>query len=204
MVDATDKISNYVLDDNIRENMSYKTIRVTILSKEIAYEKDEVSLNERIPNSHKLAKITQLLTRYCSQNTLLIKFDNELWRSFDGNAMWGCAAQPSDFRLASLIFLGVAIGSLITMASITTSKFTQFSEKIKNRFRKKDAFLFEVKGTKELRDLSKALNMNIEKERASLAKRSMFLSGVSHDLGTPATRLLLRSEEIDDAELRKI
>ena len=118
--------------------------------------------------------------------------------------MWGCDAQPPDFRLASLIFLGVAIGSLITMASITTSKFTQFSEKIKNRFRKKDAFLFEVKGTKELRDLSKALNINIEKERASLAKRSMFLSGVSHDLGTPATRLLLRSEEIDDAELRKI
>ena len=203
LVDASDKISNYVLDDNIRENMSYKTIRVTILSKEIAYEKDEVSLNERIPNSRKLAEITQLLTRYCSQNTLLIKFDNELWRSFDGNAMWGCAAQPSDFRLASLIFLGVAIGSLITMASITTSKFTQFSEKIKNRFRKKDAFLFEVKGTKELRDLSKALNINIEKERASLAKRSMFLSGVSHDLGTPATRLLLRSEEIDDAELRE-
>ena len=52
LVDASDKISDYVLDDNIRENMSYKTIRVTILSKEIAYEKDEVSLNERIYQIH--------------------------------------------------------------------------------------------------------------------------------------------------------
>ena len=202
-VDASDKISNYVLDDIVRDNISYKTIRVTILSKQIAYEKDEISLNARIPNSQKLAQITQLLTRYCSQNTLLIKFDNDLWRAFNGNAIWGCAAQPSDFRLASMILLVVAVGALVTMVSVTTSKFTHFSEKLKNRFRKKDAFLFEVKGTKELRDLAKALNINIEKERASLTKRSMFLSGVSHDLGTPATRLLLRSEQIEDAHLRE-
>lgn len=202
-VNASDKISNFVLDDIVRDNITYKTIRVTILSKQISYEKDEVSLNDRIPNSHKLAEITQLLALYCSKNTLLVKFDNDLWRAFNGNAIWGCSAQPSDFRLASIIFLVVAVSSLVTMASITTSKFSNFSEKLKNRFRKKDAFLFEVRGTTELRDLAKALNINIEKERASLAKRAMFLTGVSHDLGTPATRLLLRSEQIKDARLRE-
>ena len=51
-------------------------------------------------------------------------------------------------------------------------------------------------------DPASALNLHIEKERASIVKRALFLTGVSHDLGTPATRLLLRSEHIDDANLR--
>ena len=201
-VSASDKISNFVLDDAIRDDATYKTIRVTILSQQIAYEKDEVSLNGRIANSQKLAQITQLLAKYCSHNRLLIKFDNDLWRQFQGAPIWGCAAQPSDWRLASLLLFVLVLGCLVTVASFTTSKFSQFADKLKNRFRKKDAFLFEVRGTTELRDLAEALNINIEKERASISKRAMFLSGVSHDLGTPATRLLLRSEQIKDDELR--
>ena len=202
IVDVSDKISNFVLDDSVQDQAEYKTIRVAILSKQISYKKDDISLNSAVPNSQKLAQITRLLAKYCSHNTMLIKFDNELWRKFDGRAIWGCDAQPADWRLTALITLVIFISSLLTLASLTTSKFAHFSEKLQHRFRKKDAFLFEVRGTKELRDLAQALNMNIEKERASLQKRAMFLSGVSHDLGTPATRLLLRSEQIDDADLR--
>lgn len=201
-VTGADKISNFVLDDSVKDQASYKTIRVTILSKELSYKKDDIPLNSPIPNSQKLAEITKLLAKYCSQNTLLIKFDNALWRQVDGTAIWGCDAQPSDWRLGAITFLVLVISSLITLASLTASRFANFAEKLKHRFRKRDSFIFEVRGTKELRELAKALNMNIEQERASIQKRAMFLSGVSHDLGTPATRLLLRSEQISDKELR--
>ena len=202
-VRASDKISNFVLDDSVTDQATYQTIRVAVLSKQISYQTDDIPLNERLPNSQKLASLTALLAKFCSENRVLIKFDNALWRAFDGNALWGCAAQPTDWRLASLILIVAALGSLLTLASITTSKFSEFSEKLKNRFRKKDAFLFEVKGTTELRDLANALNTNIEKERDSISKRALFLSGVSHDLGTPATRLLLRADQIGDESLRE-
>ena len=201
-ITGSDKISNFVLDDSVKDQAIYKTIRVTVLSKKIAYKKDDIPLNSPVANAQKLAEITRLLARYCSQNTLLIKYDNALWRKIDGTAIWGCDAQPADWRLAALSIIILIISSLVTLTSLTASGFANFAEKLKHRFRKKDAFLFEVRGTKELQDLAKALNMNIEQERASIQKRAMFLSGVSHDLGTPATRLLLRSEQIEDTELR--
>ena len=48
-----------------------------------------------------------------------------------------------------------------------------------------------------------AINAHRQAERESLSKRAMFLSGVSHDLGTPAARLRLRTALIEDDELRQ-
>ena len=48
-----------------------------------------------------------------------------------------------------------------------------------------------------------AVNGYLADERARLARRAMVLSGVSHDLGTPATRLRLRAALIEDADLRR-
>jgi signal transduction histidine kinase len=48
-----------------------------------------------------------------------------------------------------------------------------------------------------------AVNAYRETERKHLAERALVLSGVSHDLGTPATRLKLRAELISDPDLRR-
>jgi signal transduction histidine kinase len=48
-----------------------------------------------------------------------------------------------------------------------------------------------------------AINAHREIEGTSLSKRAMFLSGISHDLGTPAARLRLRTALIEDDELRQ-
>ncbi len=43
------------------------------------------------------------------------------------------------------------------------------------------------------------MNAYVAQDRAALENRALVLSGVSHDLGTPATRLRLRSAMIEDA-----
>ena len=48
-----------------------------------------------------------------------------------------------------------------------------------------------------------AINAHLDVEQESLVRRATFLSGVSHDLGTPATELRLRIESIADSELRE-
>ena len=46
-----------------------------------------------------------------------------------------------------------------------------------------------------------AVNSYLENEREQLSKRAIVLSGVSHDLGTPATRLRLRAALIKERDL---
>jgi signal transduction histidine kinase len=54
-----------------------------------------------------------------------------------------------------------------------------------------------------LRDIVETVNSYLADERDRLQKRAMVLSGVSHDLGTPATRLRLRTALIEDDGLRE-
>ncbi|MBT6567255.1 MAG: HAMP domain-containing histidine kinase, partial [Candidatus Puniceispirillum sp.] len=61
---------------------------------------------------------------------------------------------------------------------------------------------YSPEGPTELRAMITAINAHRKAEGASLSKRAMFLSGVSHDLGTPAARLRLRTALIEDDELR--
>jgi two-component system osmolarity sensor histidine kinase EnvZ len=58
-------------------------------------------------------------------------------------------------------------------------------------------------GPDELRALINVINEYQKAEQESLAKRAAFLSGVSHDLGTPATRLRLRTEFITYKDLQR-
>jgi len=48
-----------------------------------------------------------------------------------------------------------------------------------------------------------AVNDYLQFERDQLSNRAIVLSGVSHDLGTPATRLRLRAALIQDDDIRK-
>ena len=59
-----------------------------------------------------------------------------------------------------------------------------------------------MEGPKELRTMIEAINNYLEIEQESLSRRANFLSGVSHDLGTPATRLRLRAQTIKNTEIR--
>ncbi|KAF1052132.1 MAG: Osmolarity sensor protein EnvZ [Stenotrophomonas maltophilia] len=57
-------------------------------------------------------------------------------------------------------------------------------------------------GTREARTASRAFNSMRERIRDQVQQRSRMLVAVSHDLRTPLSRLRLRVEEIDNAQLR--
>lgn len=96
----------------------------------------------------------------------------------------------------------VAVAGLLTVLLNTTAHFTNFAGRLRSRRRLDGPDSYDTDGPQELRDIINAVNNYLEMERAQLAARAAVLSGVSHDLGTPATRLRLRTALIEDAELR--
>ena len=92
---------------------------------------------------------------------------------------------------------------MITLALNLSSDFTSFANQLRNRRRIGGPTRYEATGPLELREIVSAVNSYLEVERGQLASRAAVLSGVSHDLGTPATRLRLRAALIPDTELRQ-
>ena len=58
-------------------------------------------------------------------------------------------------------------------------------------------------GPKELKSLIKTLNSYLTLERDRLKRRIMVLSMISHDLGTPATRLKFRIDLIKNKDIKR-
>ncbi|SCB19856.1 HAMP domain-containing histidine kinase [Rhizobium hainanense] len=62
---------------------------------------------------------------------------------------------------------------------------------------------FDVRGSAELRSLATSLNLMRKRIRELVAGRTRMLTSISHDLRTPLTRLRMRSERCEQAELRQ-
>ncbi|WP_254796827.1 sensor histidine kinase [Sulfitobacter albidus] len=96
----------------------------------------------------------------------------------------------------------VGLAVLVTLLMNLAADFTSFADALRNRRRLGGPERYTSPGPRELQQIVTAVNTQLEDERAALARRAAILSGVSHDLGTPATRLRLRAALIEDAELR--
>lgn len=147
-----------------------------------------------------LASVTRTLAQYCSQPRLFVQSGEGPWLAVDGAAVWGCEAAPSDRRLlAGAVGLG-ALTLLLGWVAGVSGAFTAFARALADH-RARSATLPEG-GVEELRQTAQAVNAYMAQDRAALENRALVLSGVSHDLGTPATRLRLRTALIEDAGLR--
>lgn len=147
-----------------------------------------------------LASVTRMLAQFCSQPQLFIQAGAGAWIRVEGDAVWGCEAAPPDRRLVAG---GLALGALALLlgwVAEVSGAFSGFAAALRDH-RTRNTPL-PLGGVEELRQTAEAVNAYVEADRAALENRAMILSGVSHDLGTPATRLRLRSALIEDAELR--
>jgi len=161
------------------------------------------ALGEASDATEGLAAISRRLARFCdSRVVLFLRADQGPWWMAESPGLWSCAAQPRDLRLVALGLAGLALIVLLGHAQDAASAFRAFARALQSRRGLGASEDFLLSGPEELRQTVTAVNAHLADERARLARRAMVLSGISHDLGTPATRLRLRAALIGDPDLR--
>lgn len=196
-------LTTYVSIKTYPDRLARGELTLGILSEDLRYPVSKLALNEGSSGPQKLGEVTRLLASYCSQPTVFARLGSGTWKRVDGSSVWGCAAAPRDMRLWALALALVSMAVLATLVLDVSSHFERFAQELRNRRGTNAPDSYDLQGPKELRDIVLGVNAHLEKEREHLLKRAMLLSGVSHDLGTPATRLRLRTALIKDRPLRK-
>ena len=193
-VAATAQPTNVPISSDLRALM--------ILSPTLRYKLADLPRRDGQTGAETLGSVTRLLASYCSDPVVLAHMDDDRWLRIAGGPVWGCAAAPPDRRLLAALIMAIAAGALMTIVLNITADFTAFADQLRNRRQVGGPTSYDIAGPSELREIVSAVNAYLEFERTQLEKRAAVLSGVSHDLGTPATRLRLRTALIPDDELR--
>ena len=185
--------------DNPRTGAPFTLV---ILSPDLVYPIAEIAIKEGQSAAETTASVAQLLASYCSDPVVIGRFWDAPWVRIDGLGIWGCDAAPSDRRLLAVVMAVVGIATLVTIALNLSNEFKSFAYQLRNRRRIGGPEQYNTRGPQELQEIVSAVNAYLETERAQLEGRAAILSGVSHDLGTPATRLRLRTALVEDQGLR--
>lgn len=177
-------------------------IKIAVLSDRLQYKVADFTSGAAASPALKFGELTRLLATYCSDPILFADLGNGRWQRIDGLSIWGCDAAPSDLRLPAALVAILVLAVLVTQIGNTSEAFESFSGKLRNRTLVGGPDSYDASGPQELVEIVQSVNSYLEAERSQLSKRAIVLSGVSHDLGTPATRLRLRAALIEDPVTR--
>ena len=202
-VSANDQITQLTLASATKNGEVKNRINISVVSPDLKYPIAKLQQKQPVSAGGKLAALLRMLTTYCSKSTLFVQYSDGPWWRVDGPSIWGCANAPMDFRLPALAMVVVSLGALISIIIATSGTFHNFAATLARRGLFSSPKSYDLAGPDELRALINVINEYQKAEQESLAKRAAFLSGVSHDLGTPATRLRLRTEFITDKDLQR-
>lgn len=178
------------------------TLVLAVVSDQLVYPVSDLIAAPGQTAPDKLGQVTRLMASYCSRATIFARYGEGQWLAINGEDHWGCTAAPRDLRLPAILAAILALGAILSHVAATTQSFGTVANALRTRRRQGGPESYELTGPAELRDIVEAVNVHLEDERAQLSQRAVVLSGVSHDLGTPATRLRLRTALIEDDELR--
>lgn len=178
-------------------------IRIAIISSSLRYPVSELGFDENGQSNAALGEVFELIAKYCSDAVFFAKLPEQRWRRFESTTHWSCASRPTDHRLLAAVIAIISLVILSSFVGTASSQLQQLSQRLGSRQSLGGSDDFQVQGFVELRDIVEALNLFRTRERHHLNERALVLSGVSHDLGTPATRLKLRTELIGDPDLRQ-
>lgn len=195
-------VTNISIHSNQSAERSSKPLTLAILSRDLRYPLADLSSRADQTPAETMAALTKLLATYCSNPVLVAKPGAAPWVRIEGKTVWNCAAAPADLRLPAAGLALISIGILITVVLNSSAQFTGFAQTLRNRNQIGGPESYKADGLRELREIVESVNTYLAVERDRLAARIAVLSGVSHDLGTPATRLKLRTALITDSELR--
>jgi len=188
---------------DVANQISGASVTMAILSPDLIYGLADLPRRDGQTAAESMGSITRKLATLCSDPFVVARMGDADWVEIEGDAVWGCAAAPPDRRILAALLAAVATGILMTVALNLPVSFLSFAGQLRNRRRVGGPTHYDPTGSQELQEIITAVNSYLEIEREQLAGRAAVLSGVSHDLGTPATRLRLRAALIQDADLRR-
>jgi len=191
-----------ILSD-VANQISGASVTMAILSPDLTYGLADLPRRSGQTAAESMGSITRKLATLCSDPFVVARMGDADWVEIEGDTVWGCAAAPPDRRILAALLAAVATGILMTVALNLPVSFLSFAGQLRNRRRVGGPTYYDPTGSQELQEIITAVNSYLEIEREQLAGRAAVLSGVSHDLGTPATRLRLRAALIQDADLRR-
>ena len=194
-------VTRMSIRDGTAEDFGAPVLRLAIVSDGLRYELAQLDGTPRT-GPEKLGQLTRLMATYCSNAVLFARAGEAPWQRIEGDAVWSCDAAPPDYRLAALLLSFAALAAIWTRVADISARFAGFAQALGRRRTAGGPDRYSAEGPAELARIVGAVNRHLEAERALLARRAEILSGVSHDLGTPATRLRLRASLIEDEELR--
>ncbi|SHE35005.1 Signal transduction histidine kinase [Ruegeria intermedia] len=180
-----------------------RELTLAVMSDRLVYPVSDIVAGSDQTGPQKMGNLTRLLATYCSEPVLIARYGRGDWQQLDGTRVWGCRAAPADLRLPAILVAVVALAAILTSIGNATDSFARFAQALRDRRRHGGPESYETAGPAELRDIVSAVNDYLQDERAQLEKRATVLSGVSHDLGTPAARVRLRAALIPDPVLRE-
>lgn len=176
---------------------------VRIFSPNKRYELRTIENTGGIGLASRLGVLVKTLASECGASTLFLQASANYWLRIEGADIWGCKATPADLRLPALLF-SIVILIIATYFAINRAEILErLAVRIKHAAINGQYQPLPLKGPTEIRQLTHAVNTLFTHERERLEQRATLLSGVSHDLGTPATRLKLRAALISDIDLRQ-
>ena len=202
-ISIPNKLTTISIFDNRKKNNQQEKIIVHLISEKLRYPISKITPFSNLGAEQQLGKVIELIANYCTNPILFIKINESFWYRVDGNDVWGCKVAPSDNRLLSIIFLFITIFLIFFLIRDNQIMFDKFIINLKNNLRTSKGNMNQVKGPSELENIKITLDefLNLQKEK--LEKRLMVLSSISHDIGTPATKIKLRTSLIEDQDLKK-
>jgi len=195
-------VTNVSIIDTPAPGFSGNRIEIAVVAPKLQYPVADITRADTSAPQATFGALTRILASYCSEPIVFAHREDKNWVRIDGASVWGCAAAPDDLRLAAALIGLVGIAIILTLLLNVAAKFSEFAALLRSRVRLGGPERYDAEGPSELRDIVDAVNSYLNSERERLEKRVSVLSGVSHDMGTPATRMRLRAELIDDPELR--
>lgn len=200
---ARARITNIPISADAQNRLSGAPLMLAILSPDLTYKIADLPNRDGQSAAETAGEVFRKLASYCSAPFVLAKMGDAPWMQIQGPSVGGCENAPADRRLVAILLAIVGVGILMTIALNMSSDFSAFAHMLRNRRSVGGPSSYEIKGPQELQEIVQAVNGYLEIEREQLASRAAVLSGVSHDLGAPATRLRLRAALIQNAELRQ-
>lgn len=168
------------------------------------YNKFKVSnLKNSVSDADQFGNLSLALAQKCDDTIVVLNIDKDNWALISAPIYWACSSKPFDQRWISIVIFIISLLVVFLASQNIPQPFVTLARVFKNKIHYSDISRMELKGTIETQSLAKSLNNFIEIEDKKLEKRIKFFTAMSHDLGTPITRLRLRVDLIEDQVLKQ-